>query len=163
MLQTLGRQPSSRRNLVAEFFRSQKFARIGALVTDMTASPDDITALRVMRYVLMKRIAEVSKWMNFQELIIIFESSQRVDAKVKAEFKDSKLYADGREVPIRLCFLPKAAGEPAAEVADFIVNAVGGQRQGTTGILRKDFRAVFHDHDPRTVSFMKVSAVEISV
>jgi hypothetical protein len=34
---------------------------------------------------------------------------------------------NGSPIPIECCFMPKSAGDPALEVADFIVNGVGGQ------------------------------------
>ena len=58
--------------------------------------------------------------------------------------------------------MPKAAAEPALEVADFVVHTVGRQaRQNLTnrGVFLPDFKAVFHDVHPNLVSFMEVASV----
>ena len=58
--------------------------------------------------------------------------------------------------------MPKAVGDPALEVADFVMHAVGRQaRQRVDGKVgfERDFAAVFHDQDPKRVSFMEVNMV----
>jgi len=58
--------------------------------------------------------------------------------------------------------MPKASAEPALEVADFVVNAIGRQaRQNrkARGVFLPDFKAVFQDVKPSLVSFMEVASV----
>ncbi len=77
-------------------------------------------------------------------------------------FADFRLEEGGRSIPIECYFMPKAVGDPALEVADFVMHAVGRQARhrmdGNDGFVR-DFAAVFHDQDPKRVSFMDVNAV----
>jgi hypothetical protein len=58
--------------------------------------------------------------------------------------------------------MPKAVGEPALEVADFVMHAVG--RQATHNLTKlgsfvPDFCAVFHAVDPKLTSYIEVEDV----
>ncbi len=58
--------------------------------------------------------------------------------------------------------MPKFAGEPALEVADFVMHAIGRQaRHNLTrrGSFLPDFCAIFHAIDPKFASFMEVEKV----
>jgi hypothetical protein len=147
---------------VATFFRSQPFRRLGVIVTTETTLADGLTALRVMAPVLMNRIADVAKWTPFRQLAVVFESSQRADAAVEAAFGDFGLRDNGRPIPTNFFFMPKSAGEPALEVADFIVHAIGRRARAASDASAPDFEAVFHEQDPRFVSFMRVSRAVVS-
>jgi hypothetical protein len=59
----------------------------------------------------------------------------------------------------------KQHGEPALEVADFVMHAVGRQaRQNLKkrGNFAPDFCAVFHTVDRRLTSFVEVSSVTLN-
>jgi hypothetical protein len=123
---------------------------------------DGLTALRVMAPVLMNRIADVARWTPFRQLAVVFESSQRADAAIEAAFGDSRLLDNGRPIPTDFFFMSKSAGEPALEVADFIVHAIGRRARASSDASVPDFDAVFHAQDPRFVSFMHVSKAVVS-
>jgi hypothetical protein len=58
-----------------------------------------------------------------------------------------------------------AQGGRASPAADFVMHAVGRQawhRMDGKEAFVPDFRAVFHDQDPRRVSFMDVERVRRS-
>jgi hypothetical protein len=58
--------------------------------------------------------------------------------------------------------MPKSANEPALEVADFIMHAVGRQaRQNLKqrGVFAPDFKAVFQSVDHKLASFIEVETV----
>ena len=68
----------------------------------------------------------------------------------------------GAAVPVEHCLMPKAAREPALEVADFVANAVGGMaRRYITGYggFGKDFKAIFHSVPSHLTRFMFVEGV----
>ena len=58
--------------------------------------------------------------------------------------------------------MPKSAADPALEVADFVMHAVG--RQARKNLAKRDgiapdFEVVFHSVDKKLVSFMEVQTV----
>jgi hypothetical protein len=147
---------------VAAFFRTQPFARLGAIISTKATRDDDISVLTTIAGVLKNRIIDLAKWMPFTEVNVIFEASDRADRMMEEAFGDFRLEEGGRPFPVECFFMPKAAGDPALEVADFVMHAVGRQARqrvdGKEGFVR-DFAAVFHDQDPRRVSFMEVNIV----
>jgi hypothetical protein len=82
---------------VAEFFRSQRFARLGAIVSFKTTLPDGLTPVTVIAKVLQLRIADIARWTRFKSIAVIFESSQRADQAVTAAFKTSPSKRMGRQ------------------------------------------------------------------
>jgi hypothetical protein len=58
--------------------------------------------------------------------------------------------------------MPKAAAEPALEVADFVIHAIGRQARHNLkhrGSFQADFCAVFHSVKRQLVSFTEVASV----
>jgi hypothetical protein len=147
---------------VAAFFASGRFARIGATIDTGASVLGDIDHLTIVARVLMNRIVEVARWMPFHQLAIVFEASQRANALIEAALQGIGLEADGQKVPLHCAFMPKSAGEPGLEVADFIMHAIGRQTRHTLKhpgekSLLPDFAATFHGQDRRLVSFMHVA------
>jgi hypothetical protein len=61
-----------------------------------------------------------------------------------------------------MLFMRKEIGDPALEVADFVMHAVGRQaRQNLQkrGDFAPDFCAVFHSIDRKLTSFMEVESI----
>jgi hypothetical protein len=147
---------------VADFFRTQRFGRLGAIIPKNAPSESDVAPMWTVANLLKRRIFEVAKWLSFEEVAIFFESSDRADRLIEREFGDFGLEVDGRPVPVKCYFMPKSANEPAMEVADFVVHAVGRQTrrklEGKEGFA-PDFEAVFRSVDRRMVSFLEVSSV----
>jgi hypothetical protein len=147
---------------VAAFFRNQPFARIGATVSVATRMIGDLGPVNAIAGVLKNRIVDIARWTRFSEVNVIFESSERADRHIEAAFQDFRLEEGGAQIPVECYFMPKAAHDPALEVADFIMHAVGRQTrrriEGREGFAQ-DFAAVFHGQDPKRISFMDVSEV----
>jgi hypothetical protein len=59
--------------------------------------------------------------------------------------------------------MPKSAGEPALEVADFVANTIAGHARAhlveRRSGFRKDFQAVFQSVDPKLASFFAITSV----
>jgi hypothetical protein len=150
---------------VAQFFRTQSFARLGAIISTKTTRDGSISPLETIASVLKNRIIDIAKWTPSTEVNVFFEASGRADRLMEGAFGDFRLEEGGQAVPVECFFMPKSAGEPALEVADFVMHALGRQArhrmQGKAGFVR-DFAAVFHDQDPKRVSFMGVDAVKRS-
>jgi hypothetical protein len=150
---------------VAQFFRTQPFARLGAIISAKAARDDGISAVTAIAGVLKNRIIDIARWTPFTELHVFFEASGRADRLMEEAFSDFRVEENGRAIPVECFFMPKSVGEPALEVADFVMHAVGRQArhrmEGKDGFVR-DFAAVFHDQDPKRVSFMDVNAAKWS-
>jgi hypothetical protein len=151
---------------VAEFFRTQPFARIGATVSVKSRLTGDLGPIDIIAGVLKKRIVEIAKWTRFTEVHVVFESSDRADRHIEAAFGDFRIEESGQAIPLECYFMPKAAHDPALEVADFIMHAVGRQARrkiaGKDGFA-PDFAAVFHGQDPKRVSYMDIERAERNV
>lgn len=147
---------------VAEFFRDTPFARLGAIIT-AKATRGGLDPLPIIASTLKNRIIDVAKWMPFKEVNVIFESSDRANRQIEDAFGDFRVEENGAPLPVECYFMPKAVHDPALEVADFIMHAVGRQArrriEGKDGFA-PDFAAVFHSVDRKLVSFMEVSGVE---
>ncbi|WP_316235299.1 MULTISPECIES: DUF3800 domain-containing protein [unclassified Bradyrhizobium] len=146
----------------AAFFRTQSFARIGATVSVATRTIGDLSPVNAIAGVLKNRIVDIARWTRCSEVNVIFESSERADRHIEAAFQDFRLEEGRAQIPVECYFMPKAAHDPALEVADFIMHAIGRQTrrriEGKEGFV-PDFAAVFHGQDPKRVSFMDVSEV----
>jgi hypothetical protein len=150
---------------VAEFFRNQPFARIGAIIPNNAKRDDGITVMRIIASTLKQLILDIARWTPFTEVKVIFEASRRADFLIQDAFADFGLEENGKPIPVECYFMPKAANDPCLEVADFIMHAVGRQArrrvEGRDGFT-PDFAAVFHGQDPKRVSFIEVSEVRVS-
>jgi heat shock protein HspQ len=73
-----------------------------------------------------------------------------------------RITEDSTEIPVDCYFMRKRSAEPALEVADFVMHAVGRQVRhvllGRNGFV-PDFGAVFHNQDPK-LSYMHVEKAE---
>jgi hypothetical protein len=120
--------------------------------------------LQTIAKVLQLRIVEIARWTPFREVHIIFESSQRADPLIENAMQDFGLEESGKSIPVECYFMPKSAGEPGLEVADFVVHAVG--RQARANLKQRsgfalDYAAVFHSVDPRLTSLMEVESTAL--
>jgi hypothetical protein len=147
---------------VAEYFRVQPFWRFGAIITVETKLANELSLLRTMKGVLQNRITEIVQTNLCKEVKVIFESSERADRLIQEAFQDFELYRGSKHIPSECYFMEKRWGEPALEVADFVMHAVGRQARHNLkhrGSFVPDFCAVFHAVDRKLTSFMQVGAV----
>lgn len=148
---------------IAGFFQSGSFCRFAAVCTDRTLFPDGLPPVRAVAGCLKQRIVDVARWTGFTEIALVFEHASRTTRLLEQEFGDFAVEEDGIRLPAECFVMPKAAGQPALEVADFIMHAVGRQarRRARDGEgFTPDFAATFHGIDRRLVSFIEISRVE---
>jgi hypothetical protein len=149
---------------VAEFFRVNPFARFGAIITKDTILADDLSLMETMREVLEVWINEILQWILCRDVHIIFESSERVDKLIERTFQNFNLLRGPKPIPSECYFMPKSSAEPAREVADFVMHAVGRQarrnltKQGVFEFV-PDFKAVFHQVDRKLSTYIQVASV----
>ncbi len=147
---------------VAEFFRVNPFARFGAIISTDTTLADGLGPMPTIAKVLQARIVDIARWTQFESLAVIFESSQRADRLIDEAFQGFALEEGGAPIPVECYFMRKEHGEPALEVADFVMHAVGRQaRQNLKkrGDFAQDFCATFHAVDRKLTSFMEIASV----
>jgi hypothetical protein len=124
-----------------------------------------MSAIRAVKEVTELRINEIVGRTLCREVRVIFEASGRADPLIEEAFRYLEVRRGWKLIPTQCYFLPKSAGDPGLEVADFVMHAVGGQmRQNLKhrDNLRLDFRAVFHSVYKSYTSFMETEAVAIS-
>lgn len=110
---------------VATFFRGQAFARFGAIISIATKLADEIGTVRTIKEVLQARVNEIVQPVLCREAKVIFESSERANKLVEAAFQDFELRRGWKLIPSKCYFMPKSSADPALEVADFIMHAIG--------------------------------------
>jgi hypothetical protein len=153
---------SSHMEAVAEFFRVQPFARFGAIISINTKLSDELSLMRTIKGVLQERVNDILQTILCREVKVIFEASERANKLIEEAFHDFELHRGWKLIPSECYFMPKAAAEPALEVADFVMHAVGRQARNNLknrGSFVPDFKAVFHTVKPTLVSFMEVASV----
>ena len=147
---------------IAGFFQSGSFCRFAVVCSDQTLFPDGFPPVRAVAGCLKQRIVDVARWTGFTEIAVVFEHASRTTKLLEREFGDFAAEEGGSPLPTTCFVMAKAAGQPALEVADFVMHAVGRQaRYRAThgkGFL-PDFAATFHGIDRRLVSFMEISRV----
>jgi hypothetical protein len=132
---------------ISNFFQANHFWRFAAVFTKETRLVDEFSLMRTMKGALQNRINEMVNMTLCKEVVVIFEASQRTDKLIQDAFQDLEISRGSKFIPFICYFMPKSAAEPALEVADFVMHAVGGQaRQNLKqhGNYRADFCAVFH-------------------
>ena len=115
-----------------------------------------------MKVALQERIEDMVQMTLCKEVKVIFEASERTDKIIQAAFQDFQVRRGSKHVPSECYFMPKSATDPALEVADFVMHAVGHQARRNLkrrGSFVPDFCAVFHAVDGKLTSFMEVGSV----
>jgi hypothetical protein len=148
---------------MGRFFARQPFYRFAAVATLTTEYPREQELMAWVMPVLKVRIAEILSRTPARSVALVFEASQRADPLLIQFFGALELEEDGQKIPVEHCLLAKSAGEPALEVADFIMHTVGRMarrrlewKQGAPA----DFDAVFRRCHPGLTSLMFVDRIE---
>jgi hypothetical protein len=95
---------------VAQFFRAHTFWRFGAVFTTETTLLPEITRLQTMKGVLEKRIDDIVQMTLCKEVRIVFESSERMDARIEETFRAFDFFRGEKHIPAECGFMPKAVG-----------------------------------------------------
>jgi hypothetical protein len=148
---------------LGEFFSRQPFGRFAVTMTAETDLPAGISALHLMPGLLRRRWQQLTpRFVPLPvEVAFIHEASQRGDALLERYFGESTVVIDGKRVQAHHGIMPK--GDEALEVADFIVQAAGGQaRHGLKpgSRPRRDFELIFRSN-PLWSSFIGVDSAQL--
>lgn len=147
---------------VAAFFRENHFLRFGVATTSQIRVPEGLTLRQPVYEMVKKYVGKAAQASRCDSVALVFESSERANRTLQNEFGVLRAFHGETELPVEHCVMPKAAHEPALEVADFIANAVGGMARRMLQGRRDfpaDFCAIFHDVPERIAEFIHIDAV----
>lgn len=151
---------------IAAYFRDAKFARFAVTISSSSLLPVGVSPYQLVVGALLKRWERIAAKCHPlpDQVALIFEASQRGDALVEQFFGGTSIQISGKKIPVKKGLMPKSASNAALEVADFIVNAAGGQSRhwhdGRQG-FRADFEAVFHTKSA-PCEFVDISKADIN-
>lgn len=161
------RQPTPEQlQALGNYFRNGRFQRFAAVIHSLARLPADKLPFEVVAPTLLKRFEEVAaRWVpRPEEVWFVHEASDRGDEQLERYIGKLSLEADGCDIPVHQGLMEKRVGDPALEVADFVVQAAGGQAhhwaRGRDG-FRQDFKAVFHVPNYLR-SFMYIDAAQFT-
>lgn len=166
------RTPSQRQlEALCDFFKSDRFTRVVAVASSKTAFPDGHPPFQPIALALVRRIERAAPRFPLSSIALIVESSDRANALVNrylGPFDIARIETGSGTVtaPIHRYLLAKSLNEPGLEIADFIMNAVGGQARSRlkdpASPPRKDFAAVIHSVPKHAVEYMAIDKVDLS-
>jgi hypothetical protein len=154
---------------IRKFFIEQPVRRI-ATISSVTTDYRNVADLPdpVVRYTiasLLQRIVEVARWMPFTSITVIFEDTSCLRPRFEEATAGFNFQVDGKPIPHEWCTMPKSAGEPGLEVADFLMHTVAGYgRSGRDpqGKFAARFSAIIGTIDERWRSFVETESVAYS-
>ncbi|MFC1623301.1 DUF3800 domain-containing protein [Patescibacteria group bacterium] len=152
--------------ILNKFFSSCTFGRFSVVVSDKTVLGAEVDLYNLIAASLFQRIEDIAKNTDFEDMIMIFEESERTRGINANFFNRYKFIKNEKDVPIKKFNMLKSEIEPGLEVADFIIHTAGtsvrdrlsGKR--TREKERKDFEKVFKNVDNRLSSFLEITRVE---
>lgn len=148
---------------LTEFFKFQEFGRFAVTLTSKSTVPGHLASHNVVSAAIKKRWEELATRMNPMptEVAFFFEASQRTDELIQGYFSPIHVTIEQNAVPVHYGLMDKSSGDPALEVADFIIHTAGRQAfnwsEGKMG-FRRDFQDIFHAN-PLWSSFHAIGEV----
>jgi hypothetical protein len=142
--------------VLSQFFLDRSFLRIAATSTRKTVCPAGMHPAAPVMGGLHEHVVGVAELIPCKAIAMVVESSQRADAMLKEHFGELKLENKVLILPVEHWLMPKSAGEPGLEIADFIINAAGSQTRrylkGQPGVS-PDFQDVLAAFRSKGVDF----------
>lgn len=134
---------------ISKFFKSGRFVRFAAVMHRKTQLPAGVDPYQILAPSLLQQYEKIAKRLVPApvEVAFIHEASKRGDKLLERYFGKVTVRVEGVEVASFQGLIEKSARDEALEVADFVINAAGGQAKHWSANrpgFRKDFKAVFH-------------------
>jgi hypothetical protein len=153
-------------NAINSFFENNAFGRFGAALSDQTAyeTPEPIYA--AMAAATYNRIVDLAKWVSFDNVVMVFEASERTDKLMANYFSVYNFDENGAKIPVQRFRATKSAGISGLMVADFIAHTAGAsvharlQGKITKNTERRDFKVIFDSFGSRLSTFIDISSVK---
>jgi hypothetical protein len=114
---------------LTEFFKFQEFGRFAVTLTSKSTVPGHLALHNVVSAAIKKRWEELATRMNPMptEVAFFFEASQCTDELIQRYFSPIHVTIQQNVVPAHYGLIDKSSGDPALEVADFIIHTAGRQ------------------------------------
>lgn len=154
----------SQKEAIGEFFRKQRFGRFAVVLNKTTRFPQELFRYQMVVGLLEERLRRFAMASAFESVEVILESSKRTNHLAKKYFSKICLRNNHpRQIPVNCFFMEKSCKEPGLEIADFVINAVGGRanaRASGNHRPRKDYQSIFQDVEKELVSFVEIDSVD---
>lgn len=150
---------------LTQFFGQNHFYRFAVAFTGRTVFEGRFNWLAAFAASFRQRAMEIigNAGRIPERAVFLHEASDRGDKVLQRHFGRLGIAINGKELPIERGIISKVDGGPALEVADFIVQAVGGQARTNLSEkprFRKDFDAIFKSVPDPLCSYIYVTKVE---
>ncbi len=133
-------------NRLKKFFKNSAFSRIAVGCSKNTIFKRKIKPVDLCVNVLFDNIRKAFSIYKPNNIVILIESSSRLNNKYKNTFMNNKLFVDKKGVMTIIGLVEKKHAFPPIEIADFIAQAHGNhilRELNSIGELRKDMASVF--------------------
>ncbi len=154
----------SQKEGIGHFFQKQCFGRFAVVLKKTTVFPEELFRYQMVVGLLEERLRCFAVASEFESVVVILESSERTNHLAEKYFSQIRLHNGQRKpIPVNCYFMEKSCREPGLEVADFVVNAVGGRAKArATGNNRprKDFQSIFQAVEKEFASFVEIDSVD---
>lgn len=145
------------------FFSNFPFFRFAVMSAETFSNKTEETTFHLICHSVLQRIAEISKWVQPTEIVIIAENSGRTEKHLLKHLNAYRIGHDEIEMKPRVILASKDVKASCVEVADFVIHPAGAQvRNRLRGFkdmrnpIRKDFFSVFHNVDRKLVYYTEL-------
>jgi len=154
------------------FFLSSTFGRFAVISSKNTKNDTMLKLEQIVYCDFYNRVLEIIKWYKFENIIIIYDNSERLKPKLQKyaasiEFTE-KVNGVDMKIDTHYCIMNKKDAFSGLEVADFIIHSAGtALRDLISGkisklIDREDFRNIFEKIDSKYSSFIQIDSVSFT-
>lgn len=145
------------------YFSNFPFFRFAVMSAETFNNKTEETTFHLICHSVLQRIAEISKWAQPTEVVIIAENSDRTEKNLLKHLSAYRIGNDEIEIQPRVLLASKDVKASCVEVADFVIHPAGAhvrnRLRGFKDIMnpvRKDFAAVFHNVDSKLVCYTEL-------
>lgn len=162
------KNPTKNQLLALEsFFTEQpifRFATMSAVSFDNNSGTDN---LHLLVQSVIQQVCEFVSLVRPSEVIFVIEDSQRIGKSMRSYFSAYNIGTEDGVIPSKIMYATKDVCMSLLEIADFVIQPAGAQVRnrikGTfpkSSSIRKDFKIVFRNVDPRLCSYQEMLSAQ---